>query len=475
MNLMNLPSFLQEKCQIALAERILVGVSGGADSMALLHLLRSIAVPLVVYHFDHKIRPSSSADAEFVIGACRELGIQCEIGSVDVPEFAAAHRLGMEEAARMARYQALFRAAERHDCAAVAVAHHADDQLETILMHFIRGAGLDGLKGMLPRVLLPAFSQSIPLIRPLLMVEKAQILQYCRENQLSFREDETNADPAFFRNWLRLQLIPQIAAFNPKFTSNVLHASETLANDWRLLEKQVDEHWEQLDVYRGGGYIRFLHKNLLLLPPGLQYRIIRRLVQYLEPEVRDFDLAATRRVADWLTQEHPTGQIDLVGGSIARVIRENTYFLRRGVDVPIEGYPQLESPAKLVFPARISLNAPWVLQSEVLDRQAVPMEYVLHAPRWEAWLDLDCIEGEPQLGWKQPGDRFVPLGWQAHSARVSDIWLNEKVPAEARAKHPILRDSKGIIWLPGSTIAHRVRVTINTKRILRIRLFRADR
>ncbi len=470
MNLQVFSTFLQEQCQISKEDRILVGVSGGADSVALLYLLKQLGFLIRAHHYNHQIRPESNMDAQFVIDLCKKWGIECDAGFGNVPDYAHKNHLGIEEAARILRYKSLFATADRYSCNAIAVAHHADDQIETILMHFIRGAGLDGLRGMHPRLLLPAYSQSIPLIRPLLPFSKKEILDYCSEMGLSYCEDSTNQDRKYFRNWLRLDLIPQIESYNPKFGFGILRASETLRNDWKLLEKQVDECWETLQIFQGTGYLSLSRKHFILLAEGLKHRVIRRLIQLLDPQVRDFDFSTVKRVSQWICQDHPAGQIDLVGGNIARFYGDRIYFLLPHVTIPINYHPQLLDPKELILPGNTELDSTWIIAAELLDRNSVPIELVLHAPKWEAWVDTDQLQGRLILDWKKPGDRFIPLGWQEHSARVSDIWLNNKIPNEVRKKYPILRDEEGIVWLPGITIAQRVRVTTTTKRILRIRL-----
>ncbi len=472
MNLQGFSTILQEQCQISPADQLLVGVSGGADSVALLHMLKQSGYTVVAYHFNHQIRPESSKDAEFVASICKEWGIICDTGLGNVPDFAEQNKIGIEEAARILRYKSLLSAAEKYSCNAVAVAHHADDQIETILMHFIRGAGLDGLRGMPPRLIIPAYSQSIPVIRPLLPFSKAEILNYCNENGLPYREDSTNQDKKYFRNWLRLDLIPRIETFNPKFGSGILRASVTIKNDLELLEELVDKCWELLQVFHGTGYLGFSHKHFINLTDGLRHRVIRRVIQILDPQVRDFDFLTAKRVSQWICQEQPVGQIDLIGGCIARFYHGKVYFLMPGVSIPITDFPQLLEPIDLTFPGEVNLDTDWLASAEVLDMNSITIDLVLHAPKWEAWMDIDQIHGKPYLDWKKPGDRFTPLGWMEHSARVSDIWLNHKIPAAARERYPILRDEEDIIWLPGITIAQRVRVTENTKRILRIRLIK---
>jgi tRNA(Ile)-lysidine synthase len=217
---MELPLFsqiMQDKCQIDHGQLLIVGVSGGMDSMCLLHLLHKSGYSIVAAHFDHSLRDTSSEDARFVQNACDLWSIPLELKKVDVNKYCKEHGQNIEEGARDLRYEFLFDTAKNKGASAVLVAHHADDQVETVLMHFIRGAGLSGLKGMKYTSLLRQFSKTIPIIRPMLDVTRKSIEIYCEENKIPFVMDKTNTDITFFRNRLRYELIPRWKLIIPVF------------------------------------------------------------------------------------------------------------------------------------------------------------------------------------------------------------------------------------------------------------------
>ncbi|HEY2979690.1 MAG TPA: tRNA lysidine(34) synthetase TilS, partial [Anaerolineales bacterium] len=210
-------SILQSACHLERGRLIVVGVSGGPDSLCLLHLLHQAGYPLLVAHFNHQIRPEAGDEAGAVEQFAARLGLRCVVGSADVSAHAQKNGLSIEEAARALRYGFLFEQARQAGAQAVAVGHTADDQVETVLMHFLRGAGLNGLQGMGYRTILRTFDSAIPIVRPLLGIWREEVLAYCTTYGLQPHFDRSNASPEYLRNRLRHTLIPVLESYNPKF------------------------------------------------------------------------------------------------------------------------------------------------------------------------------------------------------------------------------------------------------------------
>ncbi|HYO89770.1 MAG TPA: tRNA lysidine(34) synthetase TilS, partial [Candidatus Limnocylindrales bacterium] len=191
---------------------LVLGVSGGADSLALLHALaalrRRLGLTLIAATLDHGLRGrDGAADAAHVDALAEAWHVPVVVGTADVAALAVQQRAGIEEAARNARYAFLAEVARSHGAGRIAVGHHADDQAETVLMHLLRGAGLDGLGGMRPLAPVPG-APDLMLVRPLLGVTRAQIAAYCARHDIAARDDATNADTALTRGWLRHELLP---------------------------------------------------------------------------------------------------------------------------------------------------------------------------------------------------------------------------------------------------------------------------
>ena len=223
---------------------VLLGVSGGADSMALMHGLHELGYRLVIAHLDHAIRPESAADADYVQAAAEELGLPFVRARIDVLKVAEAEGQSLEEGAREVRYTFLFKQAREYHAQAVAVAHHADDQVETVLMHFLRGAGLAGLSGMPYRKVMPIWDAAIPLVRPLLDVWREDVEGYLSEKGVSPRFDESNLDQTYYRNRLRHELIPNLETYNPRFRQVLNRTAAVLAGEEDFLEELTQAAWK---------------------------------------------------------------------------------------------------------------------------------------------------------------------------------------------------------------------------------------
>jgi tRNA(Ile)-lysidine synthetase-like protein len=242
--------------------RVVVGVSGGPDSVTLLHVLQRLAGPLNltlhVAHLHHGIRDTDAdADADFVAALAETWGLPCTIERVDVPAIAAEQKLALEEAARRARYTFLHQVAQQTGALRIAVGHNADDQSETVLMHLLRGAGPAGLRGMLPATplrdyhLLTPCPKPVPemkLIRPLLSIPRADVEAYCTEQRLTTRFDRSNLDTTFFRNRLRHEVLPYLTQINPRFAQNLRHLAEVVRADYDLLHEFASVAWDTLLV-----------------------------------------------------------------------------------------------------------------------------------------------------------------------------------------------------------------------------------
>ncbi len=199
--------------------------------------LRQAGYPVIVAHFNHQLRPDSDREATALEKAVSRKNLPAIFESGDVRGYAESKGLSIEEAARTLRYRFLFEQARECDAQAVAVGHTADDQVETVLMHFLRGAGLTGLKGMSYRSFLPVFDESIPVVRPLLDIWREETVEYCAANGLSPYYDPSNDSPDFLRNRIRHLLIPQLETYNPRFREALWRTAHSLAGDYSALSE----------------------------------------------------------------------------------------------------------------------------------------------------------------------------------------------------------------------------------------------
>ncbi len=462
---------------------IVVGVSGGADSVALLHVLLQLegewGIRVRAAHLNHRIRGAEAdADQAFVERLAEQWGVPLIVGSADVPALARERKLVIEEAARQARYTFLLRAARQVGARAVAVAHHADDQAETVLMHFLRGAGLAGMRGILPVSDLTRLRMGAPdellrgepvlLIRPLLEVSKADILAYCQDNSLEFRFDRSNLDQTYYRNRLRHELLPILESYNPNIRQVLQRAAAVAADDYALLAHELRKAWARVRTAEGDGWIEFDLKRWRRLHPSLQRGVLREAIRRLRQGLRNINYIHVENALGVLTRTD-TGSATLPQGLVA-VARYGRFYVADEVAPPPPPVPQLAGkPLPVPVPGRLDLpDGRWVLETQAL--AAAPEEARHNPDPWQAWLDLGAIGENLALRPRRPGEAFAPLGMGGRLKRLSEFMINAKVPREWRANWPLLCNESGILWVAGLRVDERAAITEATRRVLWVRL-----
>lgn len=445
------------ECGLKKTDVVLVAVSGGADSLALLHVLRGAGYPLLVAHYNHRLRPEADSDAAFVGELALQLGLPFVTDSGDVAAYAAMESLSTEEAAREMRYRFLFRAARSAGAQAVATGHTADDQAETLLMHFLRGSGLAGLKGMLPRTILPAFDAEIPLVRPLLTWTRQETEAYCREHSLRYLTDASNADTTYFRNRLRHELLPQLEAYNPQIRRSLARSAQALQGDYELLNQLVDSAWDRSVIASGGRYVSFDLSQLREMPPALRRNLFRRAAFALKPGLRDVDFSALDRAAK-------LSAVELAGGLKTVIEAGFLHLTDDESSLPAE-QPQLDGTVVVQYGQ--NTFGDWILACEQVAQVASPL-----TDRFSALLDADLAAGKLTLRSFRPGDRFEPLGMPGQTVKLSDLFVNLKIPKRLRERWPVLCVNDEIAWIPGLRMSERFKVTAQTKRAIKLELKR---
>jgi len=420
---------LRDQCLISPGDRVLVAVSGGADSVALLHLLHALAptFPLTIFaaHLDHGMRPESSQDAEFVGGLCKGLGVLLHEGRVDVPMLAAQRHHGLEETAREARRQFLSEVATRQDCSAIALGHHQDDQAETVLFRLLRGSALSGLAAMRAR--------SNFFVRPLLSFSKLQILDFLAEHRLSFVEDASNFEVVFTRNRIRHQVLPLLRDFNPRIGEHLARFSRRLALE--------EDYWEGeerrllAELGRGGdAEVRLERGGLLALHPALRMRLLRRALLTVRGDLQGVASCHLEGIEGLLFADRSQAELHLPGAWAGR--RYEQLWLRR---MAPEDCPSflfvLDGPGTCPLPDGGEL-------------QAVLVRSPIGEDRWAVEFDAARLPFPLTLRSPRPGDRFRPAGLTG-SKKLKDFLIDAKVPLEQRRRLLLVEAAEEILWVVG--------------------------
>ncbi len=466
--LTDIETICREKCKLSADRPILVGVSGGADSLCLMEVLRQHGYPIVVAHFNHQLRPDSDAEANLLEQTVARKNIPSVMGKGDVRRYADSHKATLEEAARILRYQFLFAQARSLKAQAIAVGHTADDQVETVLMHFLRGAGLTGLKGMSYRSFLPAFERNIPVVRPLLGVWREETVVFCAANGLRPYHDPSNDSLNFLRNRIRHLLIPELESYNPRFREAVWRSSISLQGDYLLLMELQESAWQKCVLQEREGLISFDAELFCSYAPALQRNLLRRALEGVTPGLTDVRFSVLDRAVDFLASRE-SGKVDLTGGT--RLIREENciYLAQQDVDLPFERWPQMPqnvNSLEVPVPGHLDFDG-WRLTCEQWRLSSLAMQQAqANDDPFQVWIDASQLPPNLEIRTRRPGDRFKPLGMDGHSMKLSDFFINEKLPHRVRDGWPLLCAGDTVIWVPGYRLAHPFALKDETRQIL---------
>jgi tRNA(Ile)-lysidine synthase len=431
---------IERRSMLKGGETVVVAVSGGPDSLTLLHVLArlrpSLDLALHVAHFDHRLRASSGGDAAFVARAAERLGLPATVRAASTTDRLPG--TSPEESARERRYAFLQEVADAAGAHRIATGHTLDDQAETVLMRVLAGTGTHGLGGIPPvrgRV-----------VRPLIDVARAETEGFCRAARLRPRRDPTNADPAFYRNAVRAELVPLLVArFN-------LHAPEALA---RLADLARDEDAlldelaaAAVELEEASGASRIPVDRLLALPPALARRVLRR--------AAPLDARQTERVLRLAREGRSGDEVHLPGRLNAR-LEYGSLLLGRAPSRPVPVAPvALEVPGITDLP-------PWSMRLRSWISTRAPSGW----PDGRAVCVLDADRARPPLAVRRPraGDRFHPFGMRG-SRKLSDFFTDAKLPRADRARVGLVVAGEDIVWVVGHRLDDRFKVTPRTRRFL---------
>ncbi|MBI4216724.1 MAG: tRNA lysidine(34) synthetase TilS [Chloroflexi bacterium] len=456
---------------------LLVGVSGGPDSVCLLHLLWRLAprlgLSLRVAHLNHGLRgQEADEDARYVAGLAQALGLPLHLGQADVAAVAKARRLSVEAAGRQARYGFFAATAAAVGAQGVAVGHTADDQAETFLLHLLRGAGLTGLRAMERRSWWRAAGQPpLLVLRPLLGVGREETLAYCAAQALQPRQDHSNLSLGPLRNRIRRQLLPLMAQYNPRIREALGRAASALAQEVAYLEEQVDAIWPGLAQPQGAGVLLDT-QALGQLPPALQRQVWRRAWMSLEaePELEAAHLEALARALARPGRRH----LSLPGRRA--FLKDEGHGWLGPVEAAPYPLPTLAGEWPLAVPGE-TLIPGWRVEVELLPSTPEGFGKRRSAPGWDwglgptaplmAHMDWRSCGGGLMARGRRPGDRFQPLGL-AHPKKLQDFFVDAKVPHPWRDRIPIVAAGERILWVAGLRLDESARVTSSSREVLRL-------
>lgn len=451
-------------------DSVVVGVSGGADSMCLLFLMSEIkdilGYSLSAVHVHHGIRGlSADEDQSYVEKECKKLGIPCLSVREDVPGYAREKGLSEEEAGRIIRYRAFRKS--RPD--RIAVAHHAEDSAETTLFNLFRGTGLKGLSGIKP--------VSGDLIRPLIYFTREEIEEYCKSKGIEYRQDETNREDVYARNRIRHNIIPEAEKINSAAAKHIVEASERIGEAWGYLEGEAER------IFNDCTDLSSMPEKLILYIDKIRDRerfmrsiVIKKCIVFLAG--REKDITAVHVEDTWELINSDSGKkLSLPYGIIAEKSFNTLIFspAEKEVSVEEQGYKNeisfdvKEGEGEL----RVSLPNGVIAAGAIVGREEVEFEDNRAAEnavknlRYTKWLDYDKIRGNAVWRTRRPGDR---ISIKDGTKKLKDLFIEEKIPADKRDSICFLATGNEVIWVPGFRIGHAFKVTEQTGKILKVSL-----
>lgn len=455
---------------------VLAGVSGGADSVCMLLLLKElqkkIGFLMEAVHVEHGIRGiESENDAAFVIRLCEELDVPLQLCFVQAGEYAKAQRIGLEEAARILRYDAYIQIAESVAAGArvkVALAHHADDNAETILFQMIRGSGIDGLSGMSPKRQL---IEGVEAVRPLLTVTRAQIEVFLKERGQAYCIDSTNEDVTYSRNKIRKEILPLLCEVNAQAVAHMNQSAMLLRELGDYLKEQVELVCAKaLQVQEKGLLIR--KEELLPMPEILKKEVLHRALSEAAGSAKDIGLDHVEAVSGLILRQ--VGRcVSLPYKIRAKRVYEGVRLekIEEGADVLKQEFcleiSEEELMAKLqqgeasfdVPEGKVSFSL-WETKGESTE---------ISKNTYTKCFDYDKIKGSFQLRTRQQGD-YLTIDEDGHKKRLKEYFINEKIPADKRDEVLLLTQGPKVLWVFGGRISADTKISKDTKRILKVRI-----
>lgn len=440
-------------------DNIILGLSGGPDSVCLLHILHRLKdelnIKIYAAHLNHKIRGiEAQKDAAYVARLCDELGIICFIRAIDVPKYCEENNVSLEEGARILRYNMFFEIKEKVHGDKIAIAHNLNDQAETVIMRIMRGTGLQGIKGI-------EYKRPDGIIRPILDISRNEIEEYCENNNLSPRIDHTNLEDIYTRNKIRLNLIPYMSEnFNPNLIESISRMANLLRDDSEYIENESNKVFYNISEKLSENIISINIDKFLDTHKALRNRIIRKSINFILGNIKSIDQKHIEDVSNLAFESKIDIRLDLPRGLMVykkrnQLIFTNEELIEESISynykLPKSGYIKIKE-----------LNS--IIESKILNVDEFNMQ---QHEEYTKFFDADKVYGNLMIRNRKNGDKIKILGLGGNK-KIKDLFIDLKIPKEDRDKVPILADEQGIIWVIGYRMSEDYKVDKTSKNILRI-------
>ena len=442
-------AYMKQQKMAMPGEKIVLGLSGGADSVCLFYVLKNLGYELEAVHVHHGIRGlNADRDAAFAKNLCKKEGVSYHEFHFDVPELAKKGHLSVEEAGRAVRRQAFLEVMEKTKASCIALAHHGKDRAETLLFHLCRGSGIKGLSTMKP--------VEKPVIRPLLWAERKNILHFLEENGYDYVEDETNQSNQYTRNKIRHEMIPLFEKINPKAVPHICGVAEKLQEVWEYMDREAEKLC-RLSAIRYQNEVQILKFAFYQGDAALHIPVLQKCVEYLSGSLAN------------LTEEHWRALLELfemqTGKEVHlpyRIVAVRTY---EGIRMFFREEKEVAAPVEITgdglyefggYTFKISVE-PWDTSK------------IFPIKNYTKCFDYDKINGNVFLRTRMTGD-YLEINRDHGKKSLQDYLVNEKVPKEQREQLMLVADGSHILWVVGKRISEYYKITKETKRVLKVQV-----
>ncbi len=453
--------FVKEQGMLNNCDHVVIGLSGGSDSVCLFYvlheMLRDRNTGLTAVHVHHGIRGAEAdRDRDFCRRLCERYGVTLREFYFDVPAYAREHGMGEEEAGRMLRYEAFNSVASEYDNARIAVAHHMNDQAETVLYNMFRGSGIRGIRGMQP--------VSGNIIRPLLNQSKSDILEILSSRGFGYMEDSTNGDISFIRNKIRTQLIPYAERnINKQAVKNIVGLSQRAGQAEDYIERMTDEAVLRcVSVEKDGLLVKGLYEE----DPYIIMRVMMRAISQVAGSLKDIGSEHYQRALDLINADSGT-ILTLRGGVTLRAEQDGIYIFNES-KIPDNHASGQSEPEVLIDIKELADSRELVVyrgdeyRFELIDWDGT-RPIVNHL--YTKFFDYDKINGNLVLRSRRSGDYLV-MDDAGHKKKLKDYFIDKKVPSRLRDEAALLAMDDHIVWVVGGRISNAFKITDTTKRVL---------
>lgn len=449
----------QREMLIKKGDKVLVAFSGGPDSSCLLHMLANLreelGIELYAAHLNHQIRGvDAHKDALLAYRESIALGVPCFLTTKNVPQLANEKKLTLEEAARDARYEMLFELKERLGIDKIAVAHNLDDQAETVLMRVMRGTGLYGLKGM-------AYKRADGVIRPIMDIKRHEIEAYCKEHNLHTAMDKTNNEDEYTRNKIRLLLLPYIEEnYAPNIKEILSRMANGLREDSDYIDNAACELYNEISINHEDYAVKFEMEAIEAIPTAILKRLIKQAYLNLTGSNEGLEAIHLEDALKIISNSRSELKVNLPKGIIAEKKGYNFYVTKKPLEIKTLNFEYEIPLGSVIEVPELGVK----VEAKIMSKERCKL---LPSRANTRAFDLDKIDGKLVIRNRKAGDKIKPIGLGG-TKKLKDIFIDKKIPRDARERIPIIADDTKIIWIVGHDMGEESKIEEATKEVVRI-------